>query len=359
MDQGREVLAYCVNGADEPLVPAIVTRRLVGPTDVEIRLEFCGVCHSDVHHARNEWFDSIYPMVPGHEMMGKVSAVGVNVVDFRLGDRVAVGNLVNSCRHCRSCAEGRENYCLNGGPSWVYNGRERLPGELQPTGQRTFGGYSQMIVVDKDFVLHVPDNIPLDRGTPLLCAGITVYSPLVQKKIGKGHVVGVAGIGGLGHLAVKMAAAMGATVVEITQSEWKVKDAARLGANEVCFMPTDQKKYEGTLDLIIDTVPQPHEFDPYLSLLKVDGTLWVLGVLRKFQLDLQCKELIDKNRCIAGSNVGGIQMTREMLEFCSKHGIVSDIELIDIAYINAAFDRVVAADVAYRFVIDLSTLSRA
>lgn len=354
----RRVRAYGTKSSEDALEPMTVKRREVGPYDVEINLKYCGVCHSDIHHARNDWSDSEYPMIPGHEMMGIVSQVGEKVVGFKNGDRVAVGNLVNSCRHCKCCAEGRENYCLNGGPSWVYNGRERKPGELKPEGERTFGGYSQMIVVNKDFVLSVPDNIPLDKGTPLLCAGITVYSPLIQKRVGKNHVVGVAGIGGLGHLAVKMAKAMGATVVAITTTEEKIDRIPDLGADKICYFPDpkSRKEHEGTMDLIIDTIPYPHSFDPYLDLLGVDGTLWMLGVLQEFRKDLNGKKLTDKNRCICGSNVGGIQMTKDMLTFCSKHNITADIEVIDIQDINTAFEDVINKLVYYRFVIDLSSL---
>ena len=356
----RKVEAYGTTGKSSPLEPMKVTRREVGIYDVEIKLKFCGVCHSDIHHARNEWNDSNYPMVPGHEMMGIVSDIGGKVTEFKVGDRVAVGNLVNSCRHCSSCHSGNENYCLNGGPSWVYNGRERVPGELGPVGDRTFGGYSEMIVVNKDFVLHVPDNIPLDKGTPLLCAGITVYAPLVQKRIGKGCVVGIAGIGGLGHLGVKMARAMGATVIAITTSKSKIEDVKRLGADDYIYFPdeNDLTEFEGTMDLVIDTVPDPHEFGPYFKLLKVGGELCMVGVLRKFSKEMNGKDLTDRNHGLFGSNVGGIPLTKEMLTFCSKHNIVADIEKIDIQDINEAFTRVIKKDIQYRFVIDLASLRK-
>lgn len=383
MEQPRtkSVGAYVAYDEDGGLEPSSIKRRHLNPDDVQIKLMYCGVCHSDIHHVYNEWEDSMYPMVPGHEMTGTVEKIGKNVTQFKIGDRVAVGNLVDSCHHCKSCHQSREQYCLNGGPTWVYNGRERLPGELEPTGELTFGGYSTMIVVKEAFVLALPDNLDMQRATPLLCAGITVYSPLRQKSIGKGHKVGVAGVGGLGHLAIKMAAAMGAEVTAITTSEWKLDDIGRLGAtNAILATDIDEmNEWRGEFDLIINTIPYPHQLDPYIDLLAVDGTLWILGVLQPFDnlvgkadrkpetesdendppssgTVFNGKKITNKNRCIAGSNVGGIQETKDMLAFCSLHNIVADIELINVKDIRDAFTRIRSSDVKYRFVIDNSTI---
>lgn len=380
--QSRKVRALGVKNEDGDIGPMEVYRRELGPLDVEIELLYCGVCHSDIHHSYNEWKDSIYPVVPGHEMTGRVSNIGSKVGDFEIGDIVAVGNLVDSCRVCKSCQEGDEQYCENGGPSWVYNGHERLPGQLYPTGPLTFGGYSQMIVVTQDFVLAVPEALQdkLAAATPLLCAGITVFNPLNQAGVGKGSMVGVAGIGGLGHLAIKMAKAMGAKVIALTHSNWKKDDptiARQLqnsGADEIVLV-TDLhqiRAYKGRLDLIIDTIPHPHRLEEYLNILNNYGTHWILGVLQswttwdlqdtqapfvdKFTAIANGKKITNFNRFIAGSNVGGIGLTKEMLDFCAKYNIVADIELIDPEEIQQAFDRIKDSDIAFRFVLDLSKL---
>lgn len=374
----RKVKALGVKNEDGDIEPIDVTRREVGPKDIEIALLYCGVCHSDIHHCYNEWKDSMYPMVPGHEMIGRVSKIGPKVTKFGVKDVVAVGNLVNSCRKCRACKNGDEQYCENGGPSWVYNGHERLHGELYPTGAMTFGGYSEMIIVTEDFVLRVPEALhdKLAEATPLLCAGITVYNPLRQNEVVPGMVVGVAGIGGLGHLAVKMAKAMGATVIALTHTDWKASDETikNLGADDV-VLTTDlhrMRAYKGQLDLIIDTISEPHRLEEYLNILHNYGTLWILGVLQswttwdlqdtqaphvqKFSAIANGKKITNFNRHIGGSNVGGIALTQEMLNFCAKNNIVADIELIPPSEIQIAFDRVQDCDIAFRFVLDLAEL---
>jgi uncharacterized zinc-type alcohol dehydrogenase-like protein len=287
-------------------------------------------------------------------MSGIVSRVGSLVNEFKAGDKVAVGNLVGSCRVCKSCVEGNEQYCINGGPSWVYNGNERIPGELYPTGELTFGGYSDMIIVNKDFVIKLPDNLNMPNATPLLCAGITVFPPLIQRQVGPGMVVGIAGVGGLGHLAIKMAKTMGATVVAITRSPWKLKDAGRLGADHALLASDDSqmRKAQGTIDLILDTIPHPHDMDPYINLLKVGGVHWILGTLEHAQ-PFNAKMITNMNRFICASNVGGIPSTQAMLEFCANNGIMADVELTPIENVRDCFDRVRAGDIRYRFVIDL------
>lgn len=368
----RKVKALGIRNEDGDIKPTEILRRPVGSADVEIKLLYCGVCHSDIHHAYNEWRDSIYPMVPGHEMIGKVSAIGDEVEEFEVGDIVAVGNLVDSCRQCKSCKKGNEQYCENGGPSWVYNGHERIPGDLYPIGNLTFGGYSEMIIVNQDFVLPVPKELQknLPGATPLLCAGITVYNPLKQNGIGKGSVVGVAGIGGLGHLAVKMAKALGAQVIALSHSP--NKNETNLPWDDF-VLSTDHhamRAYKGKLDLIIDTIPHPHRLEEYLNLLKNDGVHWILGVLQswtswdlqdtqkphveKFDSIMNGKKVTNFNRMIGGSNVGGIELTQEMLEFCAKHQITADVEIIAPHLIQTAFDRIQASEIEYRFVIDLT-----
>lgn len=352
---GRKFIrAYGIVNEGAEIGPMIISRRTLLPTDVEIDLHFCGICHSDIHHAYNEWKDSIYPQVPGHEMVGLVSNIGIAVTEFRIGDKVAIGNLVNSCRQCKSCNEGHEQYCLNGGPSWVYNGHERNLGDIYPTGELTLGGYSEMIVVNKDFVLKLPNNLDLARATPLLCAGITVFTPLIQRQVRQGVVVGVAGVGGLGHLAIKMAKAMGATVIAITRTPWKLKDATALGADYAILASDDSqmRKAHGTIDLILDTIPHPHEIDLYINLLNIGGKHWILGNLETIQ-PFNAKKITNTNKAICASNVGGIPSTRAMLQFCSENNILADIELTPIENLRNCFDRIRSSDVKYRFVIDL------
>lgn len=354
----RKIKGYGVKNEGGEMEVIQFTRPPLSDNDVEIELAYCGICHSDIHHAYNDWKDSIYPQIQGHEMTGIVKIVGKNVTKFKKGDRVAVGNLIESCRECHSCLDGKEQYCLNGGPSWVYNGHYRTRGQLLPTGELTLGGYSEMIRVNQDFVLHLPKILDMKSSTPLLCAGITVYNPLKQANVTHGMKVGVVGIGGLGHLAIKMAQAMGAEVVAITQTSWKINDSVRLGATHTIYSldEHEMKSNQSTLDLIINTIPYPHDIDPYLNLLKVDGKLWILGVLEPFEKGFNGKLLTNMNRSICASNVGGIALTQEMLYFCAKHKIYADVEIVSINDVLKSFDRIRNSDVKYRFVIDLKTL---
>jgi uncharacterized zinc-type alcohol dehydrogenase-like protein len=343
---------YAAQSATSPLAPFAFDRRDPGPTDVQIEILYCGVCHSDLHTARSEWPGTRYPCVPGHEIVGRVARVGAKVEKFREGDLAAVGCMVDSCRRCASCNEGLEQYCENGFTG-TYNGPE------QGSGGNTFGGYSNRIVVDQDFVLTVrhPES-QLAAVAPLLCAGITTWSPLRQWKAGPGRTVGVVGLGGLGHMAVKLARALGAQVVMFTTSPGKAADAMKLGAHEV-VISTDRKAMaaqRSRLDLIVNTVAAPHDLDPFLGMLKRDGTLVLVGAPSSPHPSPGVFNLIFKRRRLAGSLIGGIAETQEMLDFCAERGIVSDVEVIRIADINAAYERMLQSDVRYRFVIDMSTL---
>lgn len=343
--------AYAAQDARSALAPFEIERRAPGANDVQIEILYCGVCHSDLHTARNEWKNTIYPSVPGHEIVGRVVAVGDQVRNFKVGDLAGVGCMVDSCGHCPACGEGEENYCENGFTG-TYNGP--LHG-----GENTHGGYSQTIVVKESFVLHIThDAKDLASVAPLLCAGITTYSPLRHWKVGPGTKVGIVGLGGLGHMGVKIARAMGAHVVLFTTSLSKVEDAKRLGANEVCIS-TDAKAMAaraGTLDFILNTVAAPHQLDAFLQLLLRDGTMTVVGAPAELHPPLDVFNLILKRRSLAGSVIGGIRETQEMLDFCAKHGIVSDIEMIPMKYVNTAYERMLKSDVKYRFVIDMATI---
>jgi uncharacterized zinc-type alcohol dehydrogenase-like protein len=316
---------------------------------VQIQILYCGVCHSDLHQARNEWKNTIYPCVPGHEIVGRVVAVGEKVTRFKVGDLAGVGCMVDSCGHCDACASGEEQYCSEGFVG-TYNGRG-------PGSENTYGGYSQVIVVKESFVLHIkhPEK-DLAAVAPLLCAGITTYSPLRHWKVGPGKRVGIVGLGGLGHMAVKLAHAMGAHVVLFTTSPAKTADAKRLGADEVCISkdPEQMARYREQLDFILDTVAAPHRLDDYLQLLKRDGTLTLVGAPSEPHPSPEVFNLLFRRRSLAGSLIGGIRETQEMLDFCAEHGIVSDIELIPIDYINTAYERMLKSDVKYRFVIDIA-----
>ena len=320
--------------------------------DVAIDILYCGVCHSDLHQARNDWKNSTYPLVPGHEIVGRVSSVGDHVRTHKVGDLVGVGCMVDSCQHCADCEEGLEQYC--DGMVGTYNGpTQDAPGH-------TLGGYSQQIVVHERFVLsvkHAEDQ--LAAVAPLLCAGITTYSPLRHWKAGPGKRVGIVGIGGLGHMGIKLARAMGAHVVAFTTSESKRKDAEALGAHEVVVSkdPAAMAARARTLDLIVNTVAAPHDLDAYLNLLKRDGTMVLVGAPATPHPSPQVFNLITKRRALAGSMIGGIPETQEMLDFCAEHGIVSDIEMIRADEINAAYERMLKGDVKYRFVIDSATLA--
>ncbi|QRP65343.1 NAD(P)-dependent alcohol dehydrogenase [Rhodanobacter sp. FDAARGOS 1247] len=345
--------AYGAHAADKPLQSLDIERRAPGPQDVQIEIAYCGVCHSDLHTVRSEWGGTLYPCVPGHEIVGHVSAVGHEVTGFKLGDIVGVGCLVGSCQHCAACDEGLEQYCENGFVG-TYNGpTPDAPGH-------TLGGYSQRIVVDRKFVLKIrhPEE-QLAAVAPLLCAGITTYSPLRHWKVGPGSKVGVVGIGGLGHMGVKLAHAMGAHVVAFTTSDSKRQAALDLGANEVVVSRNadEMKAHANSFDFILNTVAASHSLDAFTSLLKRDGTMVLVGVPEHPHPSPNIANLIFKRRAIAGSLIGGIAETQEMLDFCADKGIVSDIEMIRAQQIDEAYDRMVKGDVKYRFVIDNSSLA--
>ncbi|MCU1719572.1 NAD(P)-dependent alcohol dehydrogenase [Pseudomonas sp. 5P_3.1_Bac2] len=348
-----KTLAYAAQNASTALAPFEIQRRAVGPNDVAIDILYCGVCHSDLHTARNEWKNTLYPSVPGHEIVGTVTAVGSNVTQFKVGDIAGVGCMVDSCRHCASCAEGLEQYCESGFTG-TYNG---------PVfgGANTYGGYSSQIVVDQKFTLHIRHSKDdLAAVAPLLCAGITTYSPLRQWNVGPGQKVGIVGLGGLGHMGVKIAAALGAHVVLFTTSANKREDALRLGAAEVVVSknPKEMAAHANSFDFILNTVAAPHDLDPFLNLLKRDATMTLVGAPDTPHPSPQVFGLIFKRRRLAGSLIGGIAETQEMLDFCAEHGIVSDIELIPIQSINQAFERMLKSDVKYRFVIDMASLQQ-
>lgn len=343
--------AYAAQSPTSPLAPFELERRAPAADDVQIRILFCGVCHSDLHTARGEWSGTLYPCVPGHEIVGRVTAVGAQVRNFAVGDLVGVGCMVDSCGHCHSCHDGEEQYCENGFTG-TYNGP-------MYGGENTYGGYSKNIVVKESFVLRVRHaEQDLAAVAPLLCAGITTYSPLRHWGAGPGKRVGIVGLGGLGHMGVKLARAMGADVTLFTTSPGKMADGERLGAHQVC-LSTDAAQMAaqaGRFDLILDTVAAPHDLNACLSLLKRDGTLTLVGAPPTPHPSPNVFGLILKRRQLAGSLIGGIRETQEMLDFCAAHGIVSDIETIAIDYINTAYERMLKSDVKYRFVIDMATL---
>ena len=345
-----QTVGYAASSAKSTLAPFSFQRRDPGPRDIQIEILYCGVCHSDLHTVRNEWQNTIYPCVPGHEIVGRVTNVGEQVKGFKPGDLAGVGCIVDSCRTCASCRDGLEQYCEVGFVG-TYNGEDKHLGGV------TYGGYSDKIVVDQDFVLRIPTNLNLPAVAPLLCAGITTYSPLRHWKVGKGQKVGVVGLGGLGHMAIKLAHAMGAQVTLFTTSPNKKDDAGRLGASEV-VVSKNQKEMDQQLnsfDFILDTVSAHHNLDAYLQLLKRDGTLCMVGASPE-PLPVQVFSLIMKRRQFAGSLIGGIAETQEMLDFCAQHGITSDIEIIPIQQINQAYERMLKSDVKYRFVIDITSL---
>ena len=345
--------AYGVQSATSPLAPLGILRREPQAQDVEIEILYCGVCHSDLHTARNEWskvMPAIYPCVPGHEIVGKVKRVGKGVTKFKVGDLAAVGCMVDSCRTCSSCQAGFEQYCLTG-LTLTYNGPDKY------LGGQTFGGYSTQIVVDEAFVLRVPAGLDLAATAPLLCAGITTYSPMRHWKVGPGQKVGIVGLGGLGHMGVKFARAFGAHVVLFTTSPGKIADGLRLGAHEVVVSKDADamKKHTGSFNFILDCVSAQHDINAYLSLLKLDGTVTLVGAPEQ-PLPVSAFNLIMGRHSLAGSAIGGIAETQEMLDFCGKRGIVSDIEMIPMQKINEAWDRLLKQDVRYRFVIDMASL---
>lgn len=341
--------AYANHAADKPMVPYCFERRTTSATDVAIDIAFCGICHSDIHTARSEWGPAKYPCVPGHEIVGHVREVGASVKKFKVGDVVGVGCMVDSCQHCVSCSEGLEQYCENGFTG-TYNSETKNDGY-------TKGGYSSHIVVDERFVLNIPQNLDLAAAAPLLCAGITTYSPMRHVGVSRGDKVAILGLGGLGHMGVKLAVSFGAEVTVLSQSPHKREDAKRLGAHNF-VLTTDAaivEKHAGHFDYILDTVSAKHDVAQALGMLKRDGTLLMVGASEK-PLDLPVFPLILERRKMMGSLIGGIAETQEMLNHCGKHGIVSDIELIPAEKINEAYTRTIKSDVKYRFVIDCKTL---
>ena len=345
-----KIQAWGVPAAGKPLAPMTIDRRDPKPHDVVIEILYCGVCHSDIHQARDEWGGGLFPMVPGHEIIGRVTRVGGGVSKFKVGDLAGVGCLVDSCRGCGQCKDGYEQYCENGW-SGTYNGME------QDKTTPTYGGYSTQIVVDEAFTLRIPENLDPAAAAPLLCAGITTYSPLRQAGCKPGDRVGVVGLGGLGHMAVKLAASMGAEVTVLSSSESKEAAARALGAHHFALTKGGAafEKLSGKLDLLVDTVSAPHDYNAYLSLLRARGTMIVVGAPPE-PTPLAAFALIIGGRKLMGSLIGGIPETQEMLDHCGKHNIVSDIELIPVQKINEAYDRVLKSDVRYRFVIDIASL---
>ncbi|MBO8132768.1 NAD(P)-dependent alcohol dehydrogenase [Dickeya fangzhongdai] len=347
-----KVLGYAAQSPTAPLAPFHFTRRTPRPDDVVVEVLYCGVCHSDLHQARNDWGFSHYPLVPGHEIIGRVTAVGAGVTKFKPDDLVGIGCMVDSCRECQPCKQGLEQYCDEGNVQ-TYNGVDRH--DHQPT----YGGYSQQIVASQDFVLRIPASMDLKSAAPLLCAGITTWSPLRHWNVGKGSKVAVVGLGGLGHMAIKLAHALGAEVTLFTRSPGKEADARRLGADRVVLSTSasQMETVKGQFELIIDTVPYEHDINPYMPTLTVDGTLVFVGLLGDINPMLSTVSMILGRRSVAGSCIGGIAETQEMLDFCGEHGITSDVEMIDIQNINAAYERMLKSDVKYRFVIDMASLA--
>ncbi|MBP6572476.1 MAG: NAD(P)-dependent alcohol dehydrogenase [Gemmatimonadales bacterium] len=344
--------AFAAFSGDTPLAAHTITRRAPGPTDVAIDIVYCGVCHSDLHFVKGDWGPIPYPAIPGHEIVGHVTAVGSDVTGFKVGDTVGVGCMVDSCRTCPSCREGLENYCTGGGFVGTYMSVDKH------TGGPTYGGYTTDITVDQAFVLRVPANLNLAAAAPLLCAGITTYSPLSHWKVGKGSTVGVVGLGGLGHMGVKIAAAMGAKVTVFTTTPSKAADATALGAHRV-VISTDAAAMAAearTFDFILNTVAASHNLDPFVSALKRDGTMVMVGVPATPHASPSVLGLIMGRRSIAGSLIGGIKETQEMLDFCGEHNIVADIELIPMQEINTAYERMLKSDVKYRFVIEMQSI---
>jgi len=342
--------AYGVKTASTALGPLTIDRRTPREQDVQIEILYCGVCHSDIHTAKNEWGGTKYPCVPGHEIVGRIAAIGAAVTTFKVGDLAGVGCLVDSCRECQNCKEGLQQYCENGIVG-TYNGKTT---DGTP---HTMGGYSKSIVVDASFVLRISDKLPLEAVAPLLCAGITTYSPLRHWKVGKGHKIGVLGLGGLGHMAVKLAASFGAEVTMISQSPSKEVDAMRLGASHF-LLSTDtaaMAKAFRSFDFILNTVSAPHDYNTYLQLLKTNGTMICVGAPIE-PAKIPAFSLIGQRRSLVGSLIGGIPETQEMLDYCAEKGIVSEVEVIPMSAINEAYERMLKGDVKYRFVVDMATL---
>ena len=349
-----QVRGYAAFSAQQPLGLFRFDRRSLREDDVAIEIQYCGVCHSDLHNARNDWGNAKYPMVPGHEIIGRVVQVGASVTRFQVGDAVGVGCMVDSCGRCASCTRGLEQYCENQA-TYTYNGVDPRDGST------TYGGYSERIVVSQEFVLRVPDTLDLAGAAPLLCAGITTWSPLRHWKVGSGSRVGVVGLGGLGHMALKLAKALGAEVTLFTRSPGKEDDARRLGADRIVLSidPAAMSANMGRFDLIIDTVPYVHDVNPYVPTLATDGTLVLVGYLGPLDPMLNTAPLVMNRKAVAGSLIGGIAETQELLDFCAGHGITADVERIRIQDIDQAFERMLRSDVKYRFVIDMASLKDA
>lgn len=345
-----KTIGYAAGSAGSPLAPFAFERRQLRPNDIAMEILYCGICHTDLHQARNDWGWSRYPLVPGHEIVGRVIEVGSGVTRYKIGDAVAVGCMVDSCRHCDQCRKGEEQLCRNGNTQ-TYNDKDRISGE------RTYGGYSKHLVVREEFALRVPDGLDLARAAPLLCAGITTYSPLRTWNVGPGSRVGVIGLGGLGHMAVKLAAALGAEVTALSRSIDKQADALALGADRLLVSsdPAAMTKARSSFDLIIDTVPVKHDLNPYLPLLDVDATLVIVGQIGPLAEPMTTPLLLGRRR-IAGSPIGGIAETQEMLDFCARKNVLPDCEMIRMDEINEAFERMERSDVRYRFVVDMASL---
>lgn len=347
-----KTIGYAAQNAEAPLAPFSFERRALRANDIAMEILYCGICHSDLHQARNDWGWSLYPIVPGHEIVGRVTEVGSAVSRYTVGDAVAVGCMVDSCQHCDQCRKGEEQLCREGNTQ-TYNGRDRIDGQI------TFGGYSKHLVVREEFALRVPEGLDLSRTAPLLCAGITTYSPLRTWNVGPGSRVGVIGLGGLGHMAVKLAAGMGAHVTVLSRTADKEADALALGADRL-LVSTDKdamKRARSSMDLIVDTVPVKHDLTPYLPLLDVDGTLVLVGQIGPLAESTSVPLVMGRRR-IAGSPIGGIRETQEMLDFCARKNILPDCEMIRMEQINDAFERMERADVRYRFVIDMASLAQ-
>ncbi|NVZ99960.1 NAD(P)-dependent alcohol dehydrogenase [Pseudomonas gingeri] len=344
-------IGYAAQSATTPLAPVTFQRRSPRPDDVAIEILYCGVCHSDIHQARNEWGIAVYPLMPGHEIVGKVTAVGGAVTRHKVGDLVGVGCMVDSCRHCETCHADLEQYCLEG-MTMTYGGADRVDGSI------TMGGYSDSVVVSERFVLRIPEKLDLASAAPLLCAGITMYSPIKHYGIKAGDKVGVLGMGGLGHMGIKLAKAVGAEVTLFTRSASKAGEARRQGADHVIVSTDDEqmKAAAGHFDFLLDTIPVQHDLNPYLDTLRFDGVHILVGLIEPVDPALHAGKLVMKRRVLAGSLIGGIAETQEVLDFCAEHGITCDIEMLDIRDINEAYSRMIAGDVKYRFVIDMATL---
>lgn len=346
-----QVKAYGTEAKDKDLELMQIERRAVQPQDIEIEILYCGVCHSDLHTARNDWGGTKYPSVPGHEIIGRITKIGEEVTKFKVGDLAGVGCLVDSCRECESCKKDLEQYCLNGSVG-TYNGRDQF------LGGHTFGGYSEKVVVDQAFGLKIPENLDLKAVAPLLCAGVTTWSPLKHWDVKEGSKVAVIGLGGLGHMAIKLAKGLGAEVTLFSRSPDKIQDALDLGANAVVISTyeNEMKAVKGKFDLIIDTVPYDHDINPYISTLNISGTLVLVGYIGKMGDALFTPPMISGRRSVAGSVIGGIKETQEMLDFCGKHNILPEVEMIKMQDINTAYERMLKSDVRYRFVIDMQSL---